>query len=166
MILAIDVHYRATFAKAVSIEFPNWEAAIPDNIKEVRIQEVAPYVPGLFYKRELPCILEVLKETNLKAVEAIIIDGYVVLDDNGKLGLGGYLYQALEGAIPIIGVAKKSFHSNGDLVKKVYRGSSKNPLYVTSMGMQVAQASTRIKEMAGDYRFPDLLRILDRHTKT
>lgn len=165
MILAVDVHYRADFAKSVTIEFSDWEATSPNSIKEVFLQEIAPYVPGEFYKRELPCILAVLEKTNLAVIDCIIIDGYVVLDDTGKLGLGGYLFEALDRAIPIIGVAKKSFHSNVNLVEKVYRGTSKNPLYITSMGIGLEEASSKVKAMAGAFRFPDLLKILDRHTK-
>ncbi|MEL6942504.1 MAG: endonuclease V [Bacteroidota bacterium] len=166
MIVAIeDVHYRATFAKAVSIEFETWQDVQPTAIHEVEIKEVADYVPGQFYKRELPCILKVLEETSLKNIELIIIDGYVTLNDAGKYGLGMYLYEVLLEKIPIIGVAKKAFKDNEKLVRKILRGESKKPLYVSSVDIDVDLAANYIQNMAGEYRIPNLLKILDQRTK-
>ena len=62
MIVAIDVHYRTTFAKVVAIEFDQWTDKIPTKISETILEEVAAYVPGEFYKRELPCLLEIIKQ--------------------------------------------------------------------------------------------------------
>jgi hypothetical protein len=39
----------------------------------------------------------------------IILDGYVALDDHGKIELGGYLFEALEQKYPVIGIAKNGF---------------------------------------------------------
>lgn len=166
MILAIDVHYRATFAKAISIEFETWQDEHPSKIHEVLIDEVAAYVPGQFYKRELPCILKVLEKTPLEKIEVIIVDGYVTLSDEGKFGLGMYLYEALNQKIPIIGVAKRSFKDNEQQVQKVWRGESKNPLYVTSVDFDLEEAVHQIQQMKGQYRIPTLLKILDQHTKS
>ncbi|MEM8525136.1 MAG: endonuclease V [Bacteroidota bacterium] len=165
MIVAIDVHYRTNFAKAVSIEFQTWQDKQPTTIHEVLIEEVAEYVPGEFYKRELPCILKVLEKTPLEEIELIIVDGYVVLSDEGKYGLGRYLYEVLKRKIPIVGVAKRSFKDNEKQVRRVLRGASKNPLYVTSIGVEVDAAAKQVQKMAGAYRIPDLLKILDQHTK-
>ena len=165
MIVAIDVHYKETYAKAVSVEFEQWEDEVPSRINEVIIQEVHEYIPGEFYKRELPCILAVLKETPQAAIDLIIVDGYVTLDDTGKLGLGGYLSQELGGTIPIVGVAKKKFVSNGQHVIEIKRGKSDNPLYITSQGIDLLVASQKVSDMKGKYRMPDLLRILDQKTK-
>ncbi|WP_207420305.1 hypothetical protein [Desertivirga brevis] len=49
------------------------------------------YIPGEFYKRELPGILSLLDKINFELIQAIIIDGFVILNDEGKPGLGGYL---------------------------------------------------------------------------
>mgnify|MGYP001804818063 CR=1 FL=1 len=73
------------------------------------VNNLAPYVPGQFYKRELPGIIEVLKYCTHEEITAIIVDGYVILDDHGKIGLGGHLYKALDRSIPIIGVAWRAF---------------------------------------------------------
>ena len=96
MIVAIDVHYRETYIKAVAIEFEDWTTDYPTKINQVILPEIAPYIPGQFYKRELPCITKVLEQSNLLVIETIIIDGYVTLDNLEKSGLGQYLYEYLE----------------------------------------------------------------------
>jgi len=165
MIIAIDVHYRENVAKSVSIAFDNWTDTIPHTTHIAEVKNIAPYIPSQFYKRELPCILKVLEESDLSKVALIIVDGYVVLNDEGKAGLGQYVYEALAQKIPIVGVAKKSFHDNEKNVIQVFRGTSKNPLYVTSIGTDLTEAAEQVKNMAGDYRFPELLKILDQETK-
>ncbi len=166
MIVAIDVHYKEDYAKSVSVEFQDWSDATPSKINITRVDDVEEYIPGQFYKRELPCILSVLKETDLSVIDLVIIDGYVQLSDDGKPGLGVYLYDALNGAIPIIGVAKKKFINNKKHVREVLRGESQNPLYITSVGVDLEWSAKQIGQMAGDYRFPELLKILDQHTKS
>lgn len=165
MIIAIDVHYRETFAKVVSIEFANWQDTEPTHIHIQKVNEVAEYISGEFYKRELPCILEILTHSDLTKVKTIIVDSYVQLDDKGKAGLGKYLYQHLNEKIPIIGVAKKGFANNHKNVIPITRGESQNPLYITAIGTDLQQAADKIKNMHGEYRMPDLLRILDQKTK-
>jgi len=165
MIIAIDVYYKNEKAKAVSIEFDQWKDEKPRKINTAVIEGIAEYVPGEFYKRELPCILEILKQSDLSKTKAIIVDGYVVLDDNGKAGLGMYLYEALDKKIPIIGVAKTSFHNNQKLVKGILRGTSKKPIYVSAVGLPLAESAMQVQQMYGDFRMPTLLSILDQHTK-
>lgn len=165
MIIAIDVYYKNGRAKSVSIEFDNWTDEQPTQIHTVELDGIAEYVPGEFYKRELPCILKVLKKSDLSSVEAIVVDSYVQLDDDGKLGLGGYLYHHLEEQIPVIGVAKKKFHTLNKLGAAVLRGESKKPLYVTAAGMELEEAANKVQGMAGEFRFPELLKILDGVTK-
>jgi len=165
MILALDVHYRNDHAKAVSVAFKDWQDAPPQEIKEVLIEEVADYIPGQFYKRELPCLLKVLAQTPREQVDLIIIDGYVFLDDAGRPGLGYYLYEALDKKIPIVGVAKRAFKNNKKHVREILRGKSKNPLFITSVGIELEVAAEFIQEMPGKYRMPDMLRLLDQTTK-
>jgi len=165
MIIAVDVHYRKEFAKVVAIEFDQWTDSNPENIYEEIIEHVEEYISGEFYKRELPCILEILKKIDKSKLETIIVDGYVQLDDDGKAGLGMYLYESLNQKIPVIGVAKKGFKDNVKHVIKVERGKSKNPLYVTTIGTDLQESADKIKNMAGEFRMPDLLKILDQKTK-
>ncbi|MEL6720525.1 MAG: hypothetical protein AAFP82_17595 [Bacteroidota bacterium] len=76
-----------------------------------------------------------------------------------------YLYEVLLEKIPIIGVAKKAFKDNEKLVRKILRGESKKPLYVSSVDIDVDLAANYIQNMAGEYRIPNLLKILDQRTK-
>ena len=165
MILAIDVHYRDDVAKSVSVSFNHWDDAEPSHINEVYIDEVEDYIPGSFYKRELPCILKVLELSDLSKVEVIVVDGYVFLDNDQKAGLGKYLYDALDSKIPIIGVAKKKFVQNTANVIEIMRGESQNTLYITSVGIDLSQAANLIENMHGEYRIPSILKILDQKTK-
>lgn len=166
MILAIDVYYTNNQAKSVCIAFNDWTDEVQTQTYIKEIEGIEEYIPGQFYKRELPCILAVLEGIDLAQVEAIVVDGFVILDDEGKYGLGGYLYESLDQNIPIVGVAKRGFHQNEQNVKKVLRGESLNPLFITSIGMDLEVAAQRVKNMHGDYRFPSLLKILDQVTKS
>ncbi|SHG90914.1 endonuclease V [Pedobacter caeni] len=164
MILALDSYYPDN-AYTICLSFENWNDPAPKEI----FTEITPladeYEPGFFYKRELPCILSMLKKINLENVETIVIDGFVTLDDSGKLGLGGYLHETLNRKIPIIGVAKNDFKSLIHHKRLVYRGTSSKPLYVTAAGMEVEVAAKLIKSMHGDFRIPTLLKELDVLTK-
>lgn len=165
MFLAIDVHYRNEMARVVSLEFEHWRSTEPLTFHELEMDVAAEYQPGEFYKRELPCILEILKYSDLEKVEAIIIDGYVVLDDKGKAGLGAILYNKINKKVPIIGIAKRPFHQNRKNVALVFRGKSKNPLYITSIPFNPENYADKVKNMAGLYRIPDLIKLLDQKTK-
>ncbi len=165
MIIAIDVYYWENKAKAVSVEFDDWANENVLNIHSVQLENIAEYVPGQFYKRELPCILKVLECSKLDETTCIIVDGYVTLDDAGKFGLGGYLYESLDQQIPIIGVAKRKFHANTLNTRAITRGQSTNPLHVTSIGIDLDEAAQKIQQMKGAYRMPDVLKLVDTHTR-
>jgi deoxyribonuclease V len=164
MILAIDVYYKQNSAKAVGVLF-NPMDEIPRDYKIAYINDIEDYTPGEFYKRELPCILEIIEQVHLEYIEAIIIDGYVYVDNERRFGLGGWLWKALEEKMAVIGVAKTSFLKNKDTVKELQRGESKNPLYISSIGYGLDKATQLIEEMKGSYRMPDILKLLDRKTK-
>ena len=165
MITALDVHYRSDFAKAVALNFENWQATVAESIHIKHIKEVQPYVPGSFYQRELPCLLEVLEDLSLVETECIIVDGFVFLSKDQKPGLGYYLYEALDQKIPIIGLAKSAFKNVEDFAIPILRGDSQQALYITSIGFEQTQAAKFIGQMVGPYRMPDLLRELDQETK-
>jgi deoxyinosine 3'endonuclease (endonuclease V) len=162
MILAFDTHYFEDKAKTVAVQFESWTDELPCQIYEETLEGIAAYESGSFYKRELPCILSLLKQIDLTTIETIIVDGFVVLDDTGMLGLGGYLYEALDEKIPVIGVAKNNFAKINVLKIPVLRGDSKKKLYITSKGIGLEQAASYIQEMHGEYRFPTLLKEVDR----
>lgn len=165
MIVAVDVHYKETYAKTVVLLFENWFSESYSECIEVETTHIAEYVPGEFYKRELPCILEALKKINLGEIEVIVIDGYVYIDNDENFGLGAHLYHALHKQLPIIGVAKTKFIRNSSTVVEVFRGESKNPLYISAVGIKKEEAAQNIKTMFGNYRLPHLLKVMDQKTK-
>ncbi len=165
MLLALDVHYKETYAKSVGVLFNTTDDTSVKTLVEI-IDEVEEYVPGQFYKRELPCLLEVIEKVDLSTIEAIIVDGHVYVDNNCSLGLGGHLYEALNKQIPIIGVAKRSFHNTDEVSKEVFKGQSKNPLYVSAIGMDLKRAIDIVSQLHGEHRIPTLLKLLDSVTKS
>lgn len=165
MILAFDTYYYENKAKTVAVGFRQWSAEKPEHIQTEIIEGVAEYEPGAFYKRELPCILSLLERYNLDEITCIVVDGYVVLDDAGKWGLGGYLFEAVKGAIPIIGVAKSKFSGNENNAMALLRGNSQKPLYISAKGIDLTIAHQYVGAMHGPYRMPTLLQILDTETK-
>ena len=165
MIVVIDVHYRGNEAKIVCLEIDNWTDNISSKTHIVYKYDVAEYESGAFYKRELPCIINIMEFVDLEMVECIVVDSYVYLDDDGKKGLGYYVYEHFEGKIPVIGVAKTSFHNNTKNVRPILRGSSLSPLYVSSIGIDLDVAAQQVVSMAGEFRMPMLLKLLDTLTK-
>jgi exodeoxyribonuclease-5/deoxyribonuclease V len=165
MILAFDTYYAENKAKTVCIQFQKWTDPEPLNVYSSMQEGVEEYVPGEFYKRELPCILNLINTIDLTEVETIVVDGFVVLDDDNKPGLGAYLYDALQKRFSIIGVAKNDFATIIKNKRDVYRGASTRPLYVTAIGIPVDDAAGKIKLMHGNNRIPDLLKKLDMITR-
>ena len=165
MILATDVYYTDQGAKAVGVAFAHWPDATPQHAYTAYITEVAAYEPGAFYKRELPCLLQLLQQVNLQTMDAIVVDGYAYLNSDYQPGLGAKLWHALHQTIPVIGVAKTHFHHADAVSMAVQRGNSKNPLYVSAAGIDLPTAATHIQQMHGDYRIPTLLKYLDAQTR-
>lgn len=159
MILAVDVDYRATGATVAGVLFHAWSDTQASQEITVNVAQVAPYISGQFYKRELPCILALLQQLPTQP-KIIVVDGHVFLGAAQKAGLGKYLYDALGGKVAVIGVAKRGF-KGGSAETHIYRGQSLTPLYVTAVGIPPAQARTHILTMAGNYRLPTLLKRVD-----
>ncbi|BDM65456.1 endonuclease V [Shewanella sp. NFH-SH190041] len=158
MILAIDVQYHQDEAFIAGILFESWQSTSAVAEYTSKVSGVADYIPGQFYRRELPCILTLLTEHQLTP-EVIIVDGYVFLDDQKKPGLGKHLFDALDGKSQIIGVAKKPFSGLSPQCR-LLRGKSDKPLFITTTGDQ-ALALTAIGSMAGNFRLPTLLKRAD-----
>jgi deoxyribonuclease V len=155
----VDVDYRDPNALAACCLFADWADA--DSCRDVTawLTGVEPYVPGQFYKRELPCLLAVLAAVS-EPLEVILVDSYVWLQDEGHPGLGAYLFRALGERVPVIGVAKTHYFSAGTAVE-IVRGTGQNPLYISAAGMDVDQAAAWVLSMHGECRLPTLLRKVD-----
>ena len=192
-IIAVDTYYFSEKeAKTVGIIFTDWADTKPLESVEAWTYDFGPYIPGEFYKRELPCLMDLLRKVpNLdKDFDAIVIDSLAWIPSSTTTldGLGIRLENALisEGLIysreedtrdmatfgrpGIIGVAKTPFKGVEDHhgIAKVYRGKSKTPLYVntTWFGYSSYSAGECIRSMAGSARIPTLLKMLDKETKT
>lgn len=62
MNLAIDVQYDGDSATVAGILFQDWGSSAVSKTVITKVNGVEPYEAGAFYKRELPCILELLKD--------------------------------------------------------------------------------------------------------
>ncbi|MGE5523994.1 MAG: endonuclease V [Rhodospirillaceae bacterium] len=163
-IAVLDVHYKKAGARGACVVADAWEAPCPIATYTEEIEAVEPYEPGSFYRRELPCLLAVLRL--LPALpDTVIIDGYVWLPSmNERPGLGAHLYEALGRQTAVIGVAKTAFigAESSPIVVPVLRGASRVPIFVTAAGMYMGDAAQHVRHMAGKHRIPTLLRLADR----
>jgi deoxyribonuclease V len=158
MMACVDVDYRGDDAVAACVLFRSWsdESNSGEHVRHIR--GVQAYVPGQFYKRELPCLLAVLGEVS-EPLDLVVVDGYVWLADESRPGLGAHLHQAL--GIPVVGVAKTRFAS-AKLAVSVVRGeNSTKPLFVTAVGLEAEVAAQHVRSMHGPHRLPTLLRRVD-----
>jgi len=159
MIYILDVHYNGNIDGLVAcIGFKKWDDEKPSYAKIHFIENIEPYEAGSFYKRELPCLLEALKD--LDNIECVVVDGYVWLGEVGHDGLGMHLYHALDKSIPIIGVAKTPFIGTPKECE-IFRGKSLKPLFVTAVNIDLEEAKNAILSMHGEYRLPTLLKKVD-----
>ncbi|MBC6994961.1 endonuclease V [Lewinella lacunae] len=165
MIYAFDLYYREEETVTACVGFENWSSTAPALQLTEKSKVESDYISGQFYKRELPGILQLLQKIDLQPGDLIIVDGYVYLDDEKSNGLGGHLYEALDKQFPIIGVAKKKYHSLEKEYREVYRGQSQKPLFITAAGFDLEEAQCCVEGMAGTYRIPDLLKIVDQLSK-
>jgi deoxyribonuclease V len=157
MIACVDVDYKETQAVAAGIAFRDWldESVVEE--RAVSLPNIQPYQSGRFFIRELPCLLAVLAV--LPPVQIVLIDGYVWLEKK-RPGLGAHLYQSLDGRVPVIGIAKTRYIGAED-VQEIRRGKSKQPLYISAVGLGAAQAAEHVCSMRGPYRIPTLLKRVD-----
>lgn len=157
MFLAIDAQYgEGGTATVAGVLFENWDSPTSRHEVSIDVVNVAEYEPGRFYLRELPCILAVL-ELIPDALSCIVVDGYV--DLGNKPGLGRHLFDHLEGAVPVVGVAKSSYPDAG--AEEVLRGESRRPLYITAAGVTAPEAAIGVGRMHGEHRFPTMLQRVD-----
>lgn len=154
----MDVHYIDGGARAAGVGFAAWDAEQPVGTWVVTIPEVDGYVPGDFYRRELPCLLALLEVVD-RRVSTLIVDGNA-WNAPARPGLGAHLWEALRQRVPVVGVAKTALR--GVVAEEVLRGTSRKPLFVTAAGLDDAVAAAHVASMAGAHRIPALLKAVDR----
>jgi deoxyribonuclease V len=156
----VDVDYRGDDARAACVLFRDWADGVAAEELVATVQGVAPYVPGQFARRELPCLLAVLGRV-APPLELVVVDGYVWLGELARPGMGAQLYEALGRQVPVIGVAKSPFAGAGFAVPVVRGVNGTSPLYVTAVGLEAAEAARHVLAMHGPYRLPTLLKRAD-----
>jgi deoxyribonuclease V len=166
MLLALDVYYKDDRAKVVGVGFADWTSTSAHLVSSLFVDQVEPYEPGSFFKRELPCITALVDTLDVSLIGAVVVDGHVYIDNDFTLGLGGRLYETLQRNVPVIGVAKTAFRGNEQVTFEVLRGNATKPLFVSAIGIDTAEAARNVSSMAGPYRIPTLLSQLDRESKT
>lgn len=166
MYACFDVDYREDRARAACVVFGGWTDEVELARYSAELDVPAPYTPGALFERELPCLLAVLEAVSERAqLRALVVDGYAWLDSvQTRPGLGAHLWNALECSLPVIGVAKNPFAEAG--AAELLRGQSEKPLYVTGAGIATSDAADRIAEMAGEFRIPTLLRLVDQLSRS
>ncbi len=158
MIAALDAAYETGgTATAAAVVFGRFADAAPSAVYTATVGPVEDYVPGRFFRRELPALLAVLEKVAGEP-GTLIVDGYVTL--GGRPGLGAHLWERLGRRPVVIGVAKSRFE--GAEAVEIFRGRSRKPLYVTAAGCDARAAAENIAAMHGPYRIPDLLKQADR----
>ena len=167
--LAIDTYYTEENAYTVGVFFSKWDDTEPLKIIKRIIKPEYPYVPGEFYKRELPCIMDLLGGVDFDSLSTIIVDGFVRIEKDGEMvsGLGEHLYDEVKDwGISVIGVAKSKFDGCENWSIPIIRKAGSKPLYVQGIGRYTDEmAASLIKGMAGPNKLPILLQRLDRETK-
>jgi deoxyribonuclease V len=155
----LDVHYRPDGAVAACVLFREWPDVAPADELVARFPPTSePYTPGELYKRELPFLLAVIGRVK-DALDGIVVDGYVWLDEEGRPGLGARLWEALSQKTPVVGIAKTRFL--GGPAYEVVRGRSLSPLFVTAAGIEPERAAGIVIAMHGPHRLPTLVRRAD-----
>lgn len=159
MIAILDTDYADPQGHCACVVADDWTSALSAHLVSRILDNIAPYQPGAFYQRELPCLLHTL-ELLPCPVDTLIIDGYVWLGDN-RPGLGHHLYEALKNKVPIVGIAKTYFEGVDRVAQPLLRGSSQNPLWITAIGCDLTEATRAVASMAGEHRLPTLVKLAD-----
>lgn len=163
MKLAVAVTIDGAQARAAAVAFEAWDAPEATHTYLTHIAHVEKAVRGELDLRELPCVMQLLREHRL-APELIVIDGFVHLDADETPGLGQHLFHALGGTTPIVGVSKAS-RPGLPAQFEVLREEEARPLIVTCAGLDIGAARTRLRMMHGRKRVPTLLKLVARLAK-
>lgn len=168
MKLIVAVHFedaQATRATAAAVAFEAWDAAEATRTYLSHIAHVEPAVRGALDLRELPCVMQLLREHKLEP-ELILIDGFVHLDADETPGLGQHIFQALGGSVPIVGISKKrlpGLTAQFEVMRE--EDEETQPLLVTCAGIDIGAAKARLRTMHGRKRVPTLMKLVARLAK-
>jgi deoxyribonuclease V len=157
----LDVAYAADAAGVACVLADAWTAATPvAEISDCVACAPAAYMPGEFYKRELPLLRSMIDGLGFRPA-VIVVDGYVWLGGKEAPGLGARLHEVFRSTVPVVGIAKTAYRDD-TWSERIYRGKSRRPLYVTSAGIENVEVAGLVSTMHGGYRIPTLLQRVDR----
>jgi deoxyribonuclease V len=163
MKLVVAVHFDGTQAQAAAAAFDAWDCAEATQTYVSRIAHVEKAVRGQPDLRELPCVLQLLREHSLEP-DLVLIEGFAHGGAAETPGLGQHLHQALGGKVPIVCVSKKCLP--GLTVQfEVMREEEAPPLFVTCAGIDIGAAKARVRAMHGRKRVPTLMKLAARLAK-
>lgn len=157
MIGIFDVGYDGEVARVGCVSVDSLLDDSSSNEWVVSGIRVEKYVPGEFWKRELPPLLAGIRSAPAR-LSVCLIDAYVDLGEERTPGLGRILHDRT--GLPVIGVAKSPFPGT-PVECEVRRGSSRRPVFVTTAGYDLTDAKQQVVQMAGQGRIPTLLRRTD-----
>lgn len=160
MKIALDVAYHDRHAVVGVVRFREWDSAEPSSWSTIICPAADAYIPGEFYRRELPCLVRGLESVTPDYTH-VLIDGYVHLHKILGKGLGQHVHDYLAGRGVVIGVAKSPLAMARNFVP-VLRGRSRRPLFVSAVGTDRSAAAGIIARMHGRYRLPTMIRYADR----
>jgi len=163
MKLAVSVSIDGGQARAAAVAFEAWDALDAMKTYITRVAHVEKAERGTLDLRELPCVMQLLREHRLEP-ELILIDGFVHLDADETPGLGQHLFHALSGMTPVVGVSKTGRPGLSEQFE-VMREEEAKPLTVTCAGIDIGAARTRLRMMHGRKRIPTLLKLVARLAK-
>lgn len=156
MVIALDSYYNNSVCNTSLVLFANEKSSEPIYTDTIYTPIPCEYIPGEFYRRELPGIEKIIDKFVYEhhdwwdEVKFVMVDSFVTLEKDGKTwdGLGAKVYDYLERyahkqrypehehhkyeLVPVIGVAKTNFGDcdNSWLTEFAHRGESDNALYV------------------------------------
>lgn len=165
MILALDTYYYSNSSLTVGIWFDDWRSNNLNRIEYSWCNHFESYVPGQFYKRELPGILDFIDLYGLNDVDIVILDGFINTPNGPGLGLLFYESLGSPNNLNIVGIAKSYYEGIESISERVFRGNSKKPLYIQTYGLDIQEVGKKVRKMRGKNRIPKLLKILDDETK-
>ena len=163
MKLAVTVHIDGAQAQAAGVAFDAWDSSEATKTYLSQIAHVEKAARGELDLRELPCVMQLLREHKLEP-ELLLIDGFVHLDVQETPGLGQHLFQALGGKTPVIGVSKTS-RPGLSTQFEVMREEEAKPVLVTCAGIDIGAAKGRVSAMHGRKRVPTLMKLAARLAK-
>ncbi len=163
MKLAVAVHIDGAQAQVAAVAFEAWDAPEAAKTYLSPIAHVEKARRGELDLRELPCVMQLLREHRLEP-ELILIDGFVHLDADETPGLGQHLFHALGSRTPVIGISKTS-RPGLSAQFEVMREEESKPLIVTCAGIDIGAAKARLRAMHGRKVVPTLMKLAVRLAK-